>query len=226
MVSKVRERLYAESAAQLLDIDWSFGEISEPLDFEVRSAHEVFGLEVRQVFADGEATFGSLSRRAESGNQSRIRDIASRYYSQGGRPLSVKFLGALATAEIQPLVERMLREAPATPFERHTISVGGIKVFLTTVPEYLGNYQYWVCVDDRVGWVREVTNKDLQHAVDRKGDKLSLYLTKYPTVDLLLVADRTVNSGRLSSADSLSVKNPGFRAIYFLSYPESITRVG
>jgi hypothetical protein len=46
MVSKVRERIYAESAAKLLGVDWIFGEIAEPLDFEVRSGHDVFGLEV------------------------------------------------------------------------------------------------------------------------------------------------------------------------------------
>lgn len=225
MVNKVQERIYAETAAQLLGVNWSFGEITEPLDFEVQAADERFGLEVRQVFVDTEATFGSPSRRAEGENQSRIRDIASQYYSQGGRPLSVQFLGPLMDAEIQPLVECMLHKAPLSPFQTNTISVGRVKAFLTAVPDILGNYQRWVYVDDRVGWVREITNEDLQHAVDRKKDKLGLYLAKYPIIDLLLVADRTVNSGRMSSAGSLSVQNPGFRAIYFLSYPESVTHV-
>jgi hypothetical protein len=226
MVSKVRERIYAESAAKLLGVDWIFGEIAEPLDFEVRSGHDVFGLEVRQIFVGGEADFGSPSRRAENENQSYVRDIASRYYSQGGRPVSVKFLGPISDHQLEALVERMVREAPASPFEYHTISVGAIKIFITAQPKELGNCQHWVCIDDHVGWVREATNDDLQYAVDCKRDKLPLYLAKYSTIDLLLVADRTVNSGRMRSAVSFSVQNPGFRAIYFLSYPETITRVG
>ena len=225
MVSKVSERIYAESAVKLLGVDWVFGEIAEPLDFEVRSGHDVFGLEVRQIFAGGEADFGSPLRRAENKNQSYVRDIASRYYSQGGRPISVKFLGPINGHQLEALVERMVHEAPASPFERKTISVGAIKIFLTALPKELANCQHWLCIDDRVGWVGEVTNGDLQYAIDCKRDKLPLYLAKYSTIDLLLVADRTVNSGRMRSAVSFSVQNPGFRAIYFLSYPETITRV-
>lgn len=55
MVSKVRERVYAETAARLLGVAWSFREIPEPVDFEVHAANEVFGLEVRNVFVDTEA---------------------------------------------------------------------------------------------------------------------------------------------------------------------------
>lgn len=133
MVSKVRERVYAETAARLLGVAWSFREIPEPVDFEVHAANEVFGLEVRNVFVDTEAPFGSPSRRCESKNQSGIRDIASRYYSEGGSPLSVKFLGDLAEIEVRPLVERMLCEAPLLPFEQRTILFRGLKVFLTAL---------------------------------------------------------------------------------------------
>jgi hypothetical protein len=37
---------------------------------------------------------------------------------------------------------------------------------------------------------------------------------------------KTFNSGKLVGADDLLVNNPGFRAIYIMSYPESIQRVG
>ncbi|EWS64468.1 hypothetical protein Y695_02287 [Hydrogenophaga sp. T4] len=226
MVSKVRERIYAESAARLLDVDWHLVEIPEPLDFQVQTEQEVFGLEVRQVFADGEATFGSPSKRAEAENQKRVRSVAAQYYSQGGPPLSVKFLGDLASIESRSLVERMRCEAPTLPFEQHTFAIGRVKVVLTAVPKEFGDYQHWLCVDDRVGWVREATNDDLQRAVDRKRANLPLYLEKFSIVDLLLVADRTMNSGRMRSTGTLSVQNPGFRAVYFLSHPESAERVG
>jgi hypothetical protein len=101
-----------------------------------------------------------------------------------------------------------------------------VKVFVTAVPKELSDYRHWQCVDDRVGWVREATNEHLQRAVDRKSTSLPLYLEKFSVVDLLLVADRTMNSGRMRSTSALSVRNPGFRAVYFLSHPESAARVG
>ena len=74
MASKVQERIYAEAAASLLNVDWCLVDIPEPLDFEVQTADERFGLEVRQVFVDAETSFGSPSRRRESKN---IRAIAA-----------------------------------------------------------------------------------------------------------------------------------------------------
>lgn len=225
MVSKVQERIYAETAAKILDVNWSFVDIEEPLDFEVRAADERFGLEVRQVFVDPESSSGSALRQAEGINQRHIRDIASRYYEQGGRPLLAKFLGSLEGAKIPSLVKCMLREAPHFPFESNTVSAHGVKVFLTAIPAEFGNYRRWVYLDDCVGWVNEISNEVLQHAVDRKKDNLPKYLEKYSIIDLLLVADGTVNSGRMISVDSLSVQNPGFRAIYFLSYPLTVTQI-
>jgi hypothetical protein len=55
---------------------------------------------------------------------------------------------------------------------------------------------------------------------------LPLYKQEYEIIKLLLVADRSFNSGKLIDVDQLAVSNPGFRAIYFMSYPESIQHVG
>jgi hypothetical protein len=66
----------------------------------------------------------------------------------------------------------------------------------------------------------------LQAAINRKGKNLSLYRDKYAEIDLLLVADRILNSGHLLQDEQIVVSNPGFRSIYFLSYPEAIHRVG
>jgi hypothetical protein len=226
MVSKVRERIYAESAARLLGADWRLTEIPEPLDFQVHFGSEVFGLEVRQIFVDKEAAFGSPSKRLEAETQKRINSIGAQYYRQGGPPLSVKFLGNVASIECESLVERMKSEAPTLPFEHSAFTLGQVKVFLTAVPVEFGSYQRWLCVNDSVGWVREVTNDDLQLAVERKRTNLHLYLEKFSVVDLLLVADRSTNSGRMRSTGTLSIQNHGFRAIYFLSHPESAVRVG
>jgi hypothetical protein len=63
MTSKVQERIYAEAAASLLKTEWLIVDIPEPLDFEIRTASETFGLEVRQIFVDAEAEFGSPAKR-------------------------------------------------------------------------------------------------------------------------------------------------------------------
>ena len=97
---------------------------------------------------------------------------------------------------------------------------------MSPLPASWSSYSCWVFVDDRVGWLKRTTASDLQHAVNRKQNNLPLYKQKYESIELLLVADRSLNSGKLLDADHLAVTNPGFRAIYFMSYPESIQRVG
>ena len=225
MVSKVQERIYAEAAAKLLSADWLLVDIPEPLDFEVRNGAERFGLEVRQVFVDTEASFGSASKRGESKNARAVSALAKRYYTSGGSPISVKFLGAISMVEAQALTESMVAAAPTYPGPNVELEAQGVKVFMTPLPASWSNYSRWAFVNDKVGWLKEVTATDLQNAVNRKQANLPLYKKKYENIELLLVADRIFNSGKLVEAHHLAVINPGFRAIYFMSYPESIQRV-
>ena len=92
------------------------------------------------------------------------------------------------------------------------------------IPNSLGRSSHFV--NDRVGWLRRTTAADLQHAINRKEANLPLYKQKYDNIELLLVADRTFNSGKLVDTNDLVVSNPEFRAIYFMSYPDSIQGVG
>jgi hypothetical protein len=226
MVSKVQERIYAESAIELLAVDWQLAEIPEPLDFEVRSNGLAFGLEIRQVFVDAEQSFGSPAKREESKNIRSIIALASQYYALGGLPISAKFLGSIASIEMESFAQELVAVAPSYPGESATENIQGVKVFMNPLPLAWSNYSRWIYVDDRVGWVRNPANHELQEAVNRKEGNLRLYKLKYEDIDLLLVADRSFNSGRLQGGNNLHVSNPGFRTIYFLSYPESIQRVG
>jgi hypothetical protein len=225
MASKVQERIYAEKAAALLSADWLLVEIPEPLDFEVRSGAETFGLEVRQIFVDVEADFGSPAKRDESKNRRAISALTKRYYEACGPTISAKFLGELPD-DTDDLVESMVSNAPLYAEHSKTIEVSGMKVFMTPLPVSFPNYSRWTFVNDKVGWLRRVTTADLQHAINKKEGNLALYKKKCDKIELLLVADRTFNSGKLIEADKPEVTNPGFRAIYFMSYPESIERIG
>lgn len=226
MVSKVQERIYAETAIKLLEVDWQLIDIPEPLDFEVRSHGNTFGLEIRQVFADTEQDFGSPAKRQESRNSRVVVDLAKCYYAIGGKPISAKFLGPVLSIKPESFAEALAATAPSYPGEGKVEQFQGVKVFMNPLPLDWGSYSRWVCVDGRVGWLKQPTDAELQEAVDRKHGNLPLYKQKYEDIDLLLVADRSFNSGKLYGVENLCVCNPGFRTVYFLSYPESIQRIG
>jgi hypothetical protein len=226
MASKVQERIYAERAIKLLAADWTLSNIPEPLDFEARAGSYRFGLEVRQVFAGGEKTYGSPLRRNESINDGLIYSLAEQYYAAGGRPITAQVLGNLSKADIEQTAQRMSAGAPLLPWDSTAFHLNEMQVYMTTLPSSLDRYSRWTVVGDHVGWAREITRDELQAAVERKKRNLALYKAKYSDIDLLLVADRIFNSGRLVQADGITIDNPGFRNVYFMSYPESVHRVG
>jgi hypothetical protein len=226
MANKVQERIYAERAIKLLAADWTLSDIPEPLDFEVRAGSYRFGLEVRQVFAGGEETYGSPLKRNESINSRLISSLAKRYYAAGGRPVAAQILGNISNANIDEVAQFMSDNAPAVHWESTAFPIDEIQVYMTTLPSSLDGYSRWTIDSGHVGWARNITNDELQAAVDQKRGNLPLYKAKYLDIDLVLVADRDSNSGRLLHADGISVDNPGFRNVYFLSYPNSIHRVG
>lgn len=97
-----------------------------------------------------------------------------------------------------------------------------MKVYLTALPLDWKNYSHWTYQDDRVGWVAGITTEQLQQQIDKKGIKLAEYKKRYERVDLLIVANRIMNSGKLELRHEPILKNPGFSNIYFFSYPEHI----
>lgn len=226
MVSKVQERIYAETAVKLLSVDWCLVDIPEPPDFEVRNGSERFGLEVRQIFVDTETAFGSPSKRSESKNAQAISALAKWYYTSGGPPIAAKFLGSMSLVDTQVLAKSMVAVAPTYPGPNKVLDSRGMKVFMTPLPASWSNYSHWDFVNDKVGWSRHVTTADIQCAINRKQVNLPLYKNKYENIELLLVADRVFNSGKLVDAIQYAISISGFRAIYFMSYPESIQRIG
>jgi hypothetical protein len=134
MVSKVQERIYAESAIKLLAVDWQLADIPEPLDFEVLANGLAFGLEVRQVFVDAEQSFGSPAKREESKNARAITTLANRYYALGGLPISAKFLGSLSSIEIESFAQELVATAPSYSGETAIEKIQSVKVFMNPLP--------------------------------------------------------------------------------------------
>lgn len=231
MVDKVEERIIAEEAAKLLAVDWEIIDIPEPPDFEIRSDGEILGLEIREIFIDGEAAHGSPLRKAESDHRALVRAVARRYYDAGGTPLYVKILGRLSRSSLDEVVQTLLsltlNYAVSEPPSNDVVAkVAGVKLFLKPLPASFENYSRWVLLTDQVGWVREVTIDDLQQAIEKKASRLRSYRDRYERTILLLVANRRFRSGKIGApASTMPVDNPGFSSIYFMSRLESITRV-
>lgn len=226
MVNKVQERIFAETAATLLAADWMLQDIPEPLDFEVRTATESFGLEVRQIFVDVEADFGSAMKMSEMNSIRALSSLAEKYYESGGSPISAQFLGIISPFNSDAVLKCMIEFAPKYPGDRVKLQAPQVKIFMNALPGHCVRYSHWKFVKDTVGWLKKVSGSDLQAAIDKKALNLAAYKQKYEHIELLLVADRVFNSGKLIPDDPHPLINPGFRNIYFMSYPESIRRVG
>lgn len=225
LIQKAQERIYAETAAKLMNSQWTLGDIEEPLDFEIQQEGEKFGLEIRQIFIDSENRSGSPSKKKEAENMQLIYKLADQYYSYGGTPILAKFLGLLSKIDLKLLAEHMRAAAPAYPGPNITINIAEAKIFITPLPTSFSNYSRWVFINDKLGWINSVTSSALQHVINQKESRLSLYKKKYESIDLLLVADRSFNSGKLTITNNITITNPGFRTIYFMSYPDSIQRI-
>jgi len=225
VADKVQERIYAEKAATLLTANWMLVDIPEPLDFEIRTPTEKFGLEVRQIFVDAEVSYGSPAKYSEAKTLHTVSHLAKRYYESGGPPLSAKFRGILSSANSGAVLKCMIASAPAYPGPVTTLEAPQVKVYMRRLPSSFVRYSRWTFVNDKVGWLRRVSTPELQHAINRKAGNLALYKRKYDNIDLLLVADRMFNSGKLILGGLPTLSNPGFRNIYFMSYTESIHNV-
>lgn len=236
MPNKTLERIFADEASRLLCEDWQLIDIPEPPDFEIRTPEQTFGLEICQVFRDPKKRIGSPEKRLEVESERAIGRLAYAYYNFGGPPIRAYFLGRIPR-DTDELAHMMVSASPSESLARSTIVRDSLKVFITRLPDEFKQYSFWVSVGDNVGWVRKAERELLQATIDAKESKLSAYREKYEEIDLLIVADRTKNSAKIDllllsdqmaspetidQRESLRLRNPGFRRVLFLSYPEAI----
>jgi hypothetical protein len=81
----------------------------------------------------------------------------------------------------------------------------------------------WFNVNHRVGWVDQNPMPNIDVAIRKKAAKLPIYRQAAGSdIRLLLVADRTHNSGKFALEKQTPLDGRGFSVVYFFSYPESI----
>ena len=221
---KEGERFYVEEAAKLLGKEWRLGPDRESPDFIVTEGAEQFGLEVGDIFTGPQDEHGSHMKKAESDTQKAVNVLRHEYEAKESTPLIVKFVGDMCdenVAAVLPALDAM--NLSAKPFGHRDIieaDEGKAKLRVHVTRALQAN---WFCV--RAGWVDRNPIDRITKAIEDKAKKLPRYkkCAGLDDIRLLVVANRIMNSGKLSLEKCPALDLQGFQIVYFFSYPESVT---
>jgi len=223
---KEGERFFVEKAAELLGKSWCLGPDRENPDFIVTEGEQQFGLEVCEIFTGPQSKAGSHMKRKESETQRAVNALRHKYESKGDIPLTVKFVGDMCdenVAAILPALDAM--NLSTKPFGHHDIievDEGKAKLRVHVTRALQAN---WLSVNDRAGWIDRNPIDHIAEEIKKKSEKLPRYrkCAGLNDIRLLVVANRIMNSGKLSLQECPAFDVRGFHVVYFLSYPESVT---
>lgn len=225
---KVKERMYANQLASILNKRWIFefppDELEWP-DLIVFENSEKFGLEIREITNDSETRKGSKKREKESINNKIVQNLVEDYYKKSTTPIRVGILGDIDNRLdiLQKLLE-FSKKNEEWSSERIELNKGKTILYVSVLPNSIGKYTRWELVDDHVGWVREVESSFIRPYLIEKEKNIKKYKTHLNDVRLLLVADPTYSSGMLSFTDRHIFLETEFNEIYFLVYPNRVVR--
>ena len=223
---KEGERFFAEEAAKFLGKEWCFGPDREKPDFIVTEGEKQFGLEVTYLFAGPQDEHGSHRKMAERNTQKAVNALQAEYEKKDDTPLAVKFVGDMCRENIDEVVPTLLQlNFSAKPFgdqDRFEVDKGPAKLSVYVTRAIRAN---WFCVNDRVGWVDRKPVERITDAIEDKAKKLPRYreCTGLDDIRLLIVADRRMNSGKLSLEECPALDLRGFHVVYFFAYPECVS---
>jgi hypothetical protein len=222
---KRRERFFVEQAICSLGAGWTVREERDPPDFIIADGDHIFGLDVADIFAGSQNKHGSLRKRAESNTQKDLDSLRHQYEVNTGVNLCVKFLGRIAPDSLASVVSELVAlDLAAKPLAYQTvveIQIGleaPLKLYVTKTMR-----SDWFAMSDRVGFVTPNPDTVLAGEIARKSKKLTLHKSIVgDDVRLLLVADRTQNSGKIGHTPHGAFDFHGFRAVYFFPYPDEV----
>ena len=221
-MNKREERFYVERAAEMLDVSWTVGEDREIPDFIVTEGDRQFGLEVSEVFIGHVGRKGSERKAEESIHQETIDRYREMYVAEKDVPLCVRILGPVTDETMGELLGHLLQHDFESMRPGNQIIVQPSDQFKVYVTRALRNW--WFRVNDRVGMVNMNPMPIINARVAMKSRRLTSYQEAAgDDVRLLLVAKRILNSGKLKLVDQSAIDMRGFKTVYFLSYPESVT---
>ena len=216
---KFKEQSEALQASLKLGEHWDL-EAREAPDFIVTSGGRRFALEVTECHVGPKTRKGATQRAREAANHGWLTAIRGQYEAIGGVGLSVRYRG-----EVDPAAaERLLQALIDGRFGARTIYDASETLILPKGRAYVHRTPnaFWMVLDDRGGWASS-DGYFLQREIDLKAQKLPEYRRACDDVRLLVVADRIHNSGKLELEKGFRPDLCGFDAVYFFSYPSSVT---
>ena len=130
-------------------------------------------------------------------------------------------MGTIKAATIATVIPALVAEDFASkPLGHHVVIdvTNRLRVFATKAIR-----ADWFSVNDRVGWANSNPTTLIADLIKMKSEKLPNMEAAGPDMRLLIVADRTYNSGKLMLEECPLLNLRGFLAVYFFSYPKSVT---
>jgi hypothetical protein len=224
---KVEERLYAEKASFLLGRSWCINDPpneDEWPDLLVNDGDQDFGLEVRNLYPD-EGVTGSSKRAGESKRVKQLRKAADCYYQNNLTAVNVKIFGDLGDpAKLAQNVAEAVESLRV--WQQKKVRLGtGRWMYVSRLPDECGKYKRWILLSDAVGWVGHADSAMVQQAVFKKSVNLPKYKRHLEKISLLLVCDRTLNSGKFRFDNVKGLGTAGFEYVYLFSCPDQLIKI-
>ncbi len=161
-------------------------------------------------------------KKEESITQNSVNSLKRQYEKiTPNTPLRVQFVGDMCVANMDTVIPALLSEDFQSKPSGHRVVLdcgSGLSVHVARAvrPD-------WYSVNNRVGFVERNSREIIETAIKKKAKELRRYKDAAgPDIRLLLVADRDANSGKLILEERGVFDFHGFKAVYFLSYPESV----
>lgn len=213
---KQREIDYVGFLVNKLNREWIVMNYEAP-DFTISDFGSRFGLEVTQVFRGPEDEHGAPSVRNEKRHQRCIDRWRTDYEAVHPVALSVKIIGRLPPDGgelLSTLIGSGIHEEPLHSQRRLRV---GPK---TTVQATRALRPDWLYIDDRVDFVTTSSGEEIDSAIDRKAKNLPRYIRNCgDDVRLLIVLDRTMNSGKVVPTVTRKYAFQGFTKVYLANFP-------
>lgn len=223
-IQKQSEILYAKNLSKDMGYNWSVeippNEDDWP-DLLIKTANDVFGLEVRDMYVD-ESRKGSVEKRDESFRIDLLKELANKYYEKKDVPILLEMQGPFHKEHVDKILEYII----STDFQEwetieHDISIDANKttLFVERLPITFRAYSRWSCMDDTIGWVERISEGKIEKLVKEKSMNINKYRKNINKVSLLIVANRINNSGKLLLEKKRKINTHGFDRVYFYMHP-------
>lgn len=91
--------------------------------------------------------------------------------------------------------------------------------YITRLPDLIGQYNRWICMNNTIGWVQKLDKALLEKTIQEKSTKIDKYHEVIDNVILLMVIDRIRHSGMMEWCTEGLCCGYGFTSVYIHFFP-------